>query len=59
MPEGSKAGDVRRRTEGVVVKTRIVRVIAAGLAVFALAIGGTSVGEQHTNEAHTADTGWG
>jgi hypothetical protein len=41
------------------VKTRIIRIIAAGVAVFALAIGGSTVADHHVDEAQTADTGWG
>lgn len=41
------------------MKTKIIRIIAAGLAVFALAVGGSTVAEHHTVEAKTADTGWG
>ncbi|GGO88166.1 hypothetical protein GCM10011584_14490 [Nocardioides phosphati] len=42
------------------MKSRFVRVIAAGLAVFALAIGTSAVGDQPATQALQAgDTSWG
>lgn len=41
------------------MKTRIIRTIVAGLAVFTVAVGGATIAEAGPSGAPVADTGWG